>query len=381
MKVEAAVLQSSRPTVFHGGDVSAIAEEFGLRPEDLIDFSANINPAGPPQSVLSKLAEIAADPKLSSSYPEPDHRSLRRVFAAHAAVQPDNVVVANGTAALIDVTLRALKPKRCLLPVPAFGEYRRALAAAGCECIPFALDPSRNFVLDGTAFLEAMCRENCDFCIITNPHNPSGSLSAAASLVELLKRVSERSATALLDEAFIEYSMEASLTKAAATLSSTVVLRSVTKFYALAGMRVGFAVANAEIADALRAQVPPWPVSSLAVTAASEALLDLDYARRTLLDCSQEREWLATSLAQLGMRVFPSSANFLLLRTPTGPARASQLYRRLIQEHHILVRDCDSFEGLEADTFLRVAVKTREANTKLVQALRDLLGGRSEQRE
>src|SRR5712691_3970531 len=274
MKTELAFLTKSDIRAIHGGDVEAVAKMYGLRLEEILDFSANINPAGPPQRVLSRLAEAAIDIRSFAQYPEPECRALRIDFAAYAGVEPGNVVVANGTAALIDVTLRTVKPKRCLLPVPAFSEYRRALTAAGCDYIPFVLDPAKQFVLDLDAFAAVMHEKKCDFCILTNPHNPTGSVIPPASLLRLLEEAGEQQITVLQDEAFVEYAIDASLTRQAASLRNVIVLRSVTKFYALAGMRVGFGVANAQLIESLRSQVPAWPVTTLAAIAARESLAD-----------------------------------------------------------------------------------------------------------
>ena len=373
MKTETALVNESNTRPIHGGDIDAVGRMYGLRPEELLDFSASINPAGPPPGVLSKLAAALTDNRSFTQYPEPDCRSLRMDFAAYAGVDPDNVVVANGTAALIDVTLRALKPKRCLIPVPAFSEYRRATSAAGCEYLPFVLDPAKQFILDTGAFAETMDKERCDLCILTNPHNPTGSLVPPASLLRLLKKAGEQGATVLLDEAFIEYAIDATLTRAAIDLPNVVVLRSVTKFYALAGMRVGFGVANAQLIKFLRLQVPSWPVTTLAASAAMESLIDMQYAEQTRSSCTRERGFLSDALTQLGITVGPSVANFLLLKLPAGSPSADSLWERLIREHHIVVRNCSSYEGLETDKFIRVAVKDRPPNLKLIHALKSIL--------
>jgi threonine-phosphate decarboxylase len=373
MKTEPVLIAESYARPVHGGDVDAIGKMYGLRPEEILDFSANINPAGPPQRVLSRLAEAVTDIRSFAQYPEPDCRSLRIDFAEYAGVEPSNVVVANGTAALIEIALRTAKPKRCLLPVPAFSEYRRALTAAGCEYIPFVLDPAKQFVLDLDAFASVLHEKQCDFCILTNPHNPSGNLIPPASLIRFLKEANDRRINVLLDEAFIDYAIDASLTRQAACLSNVVVLRSVTKFYALAGMRVGFGIANAQLIEALWSQVPAWPVTTLAAIAARESLADVLYAEQTRSSCIDERKFLSEALAKMGIEVWPSVTNFLLLKLPTGSPSVSLSCERLIREHRIVVRNCSSYEGLDADKYMRVAVKDRAANLKLISALKSVL--------
>ncbi len=357
----------------HGGNVEQIAMAYGLRSEEIIDFSANINPAGPSLRVIARLGELCANTELISRYPDPHCRSLCETLAKYAGVQPECVVVANGSAALIDVVLRALKPKHCLLPIPAFSEYRRAILAAGCNYTSFLLDPERHFALDADAFLLASQQNDCDFCIITNPHNPSGGIISRECLLDLSRKAAANQITVLVDEAFIEYAPAASISRALGTLTNVVVLRSVTKFHALAGMRVGYALSNPELAEALRQQVPSWPVSSLAIIAASEALSDVDYAKRTRVSCEVERKQLAEMLGQLGLQVFPSAANFLLIRVAPGSPSVSSIRERLIIEHRILIRDCSSYEGLEPEVYMRLSVKDRAANMKLIQALKEVL--------
>jgi threonine-phosphate decarboxylase len=357
----------------HGGNVEQIARTYGLRPEEIIDFSANINPTGPPSRVMTRLAELSSNTELISRYPEADCHSLREALAAYVGLSSECIIVANGSAALMDVVLRALKPKRCLLPVPAFSEYRRALTASGCNYAAFVLDPNQNFTLDVDALEMAWRQNNCDLCIISNPHNPSGSVISSQSLLGLSRRAAADKVTVLVDEAFIEYAPDASISRAIPALPNVVVLRSITKFFALAGMRVGYALANRKLAAILWQQVPSWPVSSLASIAAIEALSDVEYAERTRVSCETERKWLFEMLVQLGFRVFPSAANFLLMKLPVEAPSVSFLNERLIIEHHILIRDCDSYEGLERGMYMRVAVKDDTANRKLIHALKEVL--------
>lgn len=373
MNTDFAIGLTKSPGPVHGGNVEQIARTYGLRPEGIIDFSANINPAGPPARVMARLAELSSNTELISRYPESDCRSLREAFAAYVGLSSECIVVANGSAALMDVVLRALQPRCCLLPVPAFSEYRRALTAAGCNYADFVLDPNQDFALDVDALEVAWRQNNCDLCIISNPHNPSGSVISSQSLLSLSRKAAADKVIVLLDEAFIEYTPDASISHAIAALPNVVVLRSITKFFALAGMRVGYALANRKLAAILWQQVPSWPVSSMASIAAIEALSDVDYAERTRLSCETERKRLFEMLGRLGFGVFPSAANFLLMKRPPGASSVSTLHERLLIEHRILIRDCDSYEGLEPGMYMRVAVKDGTANLKLIHALKEVL--------
>jgi len=152
-------------------------------------------------------------------------------------------------------------------------------------------------------------------------------------------------------------------------------LRSVTKFYGMPALRVGYAVSSARLAARITAQLPPWPVTTLAASAATEAVQDHGYARRTLASVSEQRRWLSQALGAIGVTVYPSAANFLLLQLPATAPRSTRIRARLITDHSVVVRDCRSFDGLSNGRFIRVAVRQRDDNERLVRALGSVLEG------
>ncbi len=363
----------------HGGDVAAIARAFGVPVDDLVDFSASINPAGPPPRVLARLAREAADPRILARYPDPDYAELRTALARHLRVAPASIVIANGSAALFTAIARAFAPATCLLPVPAFGEQPRALTAAGCAIEPFRLHASDGFLPDVDALIGALGQtigaRTPSLCLLTNPHNPSGALVSASALTRIVRAAAQASTRLVVDEAFIDYAPVDSLAEQAARLPHLIVVRSLTKFYGMPALRVGYAVSTPDAAECVGAQLPPWAVTTSAAGAAAEALADETYARNTLATVAVERAWLRDGLIATGVDVFPSAANFLLIRLADDHPAAAHVRVRLIREHHLIVRDCRSFDGLEDGRFLRVAVRTREDNHRLLHALRAILRG------
>lgn len=365
----------------HGGDVERIAREVGVSADDLLDFSANINPAGPPAAVLKRLAREAGDVRLLMRYPDIALNELRTAISTHAGVATANIVVANGAAALIDAAVRVAtaaacdrgEAARCVVPVPAFSEYRRALVAAGCKMLPLPLNRDDDFCLDVDEFAAAITRHRPAMCIITNPHNPSGALIERQALERVVHAAQDAGSILLLDEAFIDYVPNESLTGAAPHSENLIVLRSLTKFYGLPALRVGYAVASGQLAARLHTQIPSWPVTTMAAGAAVEAINDAAYAAQTLESNAQERAWLSFALkgACPGFlsNVFPSAANFLLLETASTAPTVGHLRDRLIAKHRILVRDCSTYEGLTDGRFIRVAVRDRADNERLVAAL------------
>lgn len=358
----------------HGGDLAAIGRRFGVDPAELLDFSANLNPLGPPPSLLRELAAAAADVADLGRYPDPDARPLRAALAQALAIEPEAIVVGNGAAALLGTALAALDVRRCVVPTPAFSEDRHAVTTAGARWSGLALDPARDFALAPARVLAALHGGAADACLLTNPHNPSGALAARDTVLQLAQDARACGGATIVDEAFVDYAPEASVTRDAAAGDGTgggalVTIRSLTKFFAVPALRVGYAVAPPALAARMRAALPSWPVTTLAARALGAALQDADYARRTLAANATARSLLAAELTAIGCAPYPSAANFLLMKLPARSPRAHELVRRLVLDERIVVRDCSSYEGLEAGEHVRVAIRTTEENARLVAAL------------
>lgn len=357
----------------HGGDISSVAGRYG--DGDWLDFSANINPAGPPPSVLAALRAAANDAELLVHYPSAQDRALREALSRRWGWDPAQVVIGNGAAALIEAFVRVVVPRRCLVPQPAFSEYGRALAAQGCETVALRLDPRNDFALDVDALIGTLGSAHIDACIITNPHNPSGSLTPRADVMRIVAAAREHGVALLIDEAFIDYAPHASVVRDVLSADDDVlVLRSLTKFYAIPGLRVGYGVASARFAHAVATRVPSWPVTSLAAVAAIAAIGDEGYEHASRLQNEVARIQLAQELAAAGARVLPSAANFLLIETPIASAAMTE---GLAERRRIIVRDCSTYPTLETAGFVRVAVRSDADNARLTHALRRELGSRA----
>ncbi len=360
---------------FHGGDLDRVARDYGISANRLIDFSANINPVGPPERALARLAREAANRDLLTRYPDRDYFELRRALAAMVKVPANRLIIADGAAALIMAIVRAVPRGECLVVIPAFAEYERAFRLTGWKMRPFRLDAARAFALDVDELMAALRRHRPAMCVLTNPHNPSGALTSRAQLLQLLDCARRTKTLLLIDEAFIDYAPAETLSAEAAESRQLVVLRSVTKFYGMPALRVGYAVTAPAVASRIEVELPPWPVTTLAASAAAEAVQDADYVQRTLAWVVDERRWLHDALEQIGATVYPSAANFLLVRLPAPVRSSAQVRARLISDHQIIVRDCDSFRGLSRGRFIRVALRCREENQRLVRALESILEG------
>jgi len=348
----------------HGGQLRPIADRFGVPISELLDFSANINPDGPPTAVLSGLRASLDDPSILTNYPDLNEVELRRSLAHYVGVPSRSIAVANGFVPLLDAALRALSVHNCLVPVPAFVEYRRTLERSRVEMIPHILNSGFDFNCDPSDLFAG----SCDAILMANPQNPSGVLFSREKVCRIVSLASKRSINVFLDEAFVDYSPENSLASEVDRFPNLIVFRSVTKFFGMAGLRVAYAVARPDVCERVRESIPPWSVTTLASLAVELALQDETYRRRAITINSERRDRMQTAIRRLGIHVYPSVANFLLLRLP-GSVDSGQLWERLILKHHIVLRLCSNYEGLE-DGHLRAAVLADGENERLVNALR-----------
>jgi threonine-phosphate decarboxylase len=353
----------------HGGDVWQVSEELGTPALDLLDFSANINPRGLPPKARERLANDASDARLLSFYPDPSARGLRKALSEHLGVTADAILVGPGAESLLAPILRYLHPKQALVPIPAFSEYRAACEQLRIEFTPFPLQRAESFRTPVERLCQRIQSESPDLVLLNNPHNPSGAMLRQHEVQCVLAATTSSSATLLLDEAFIDYVPQASLVREAAKQPHLIVLRSLTKFYGCPALRVGYAVAHPDTIRAIQSLLPTWPVTQLAMDALAEAVADRDYVEASLSENAAERERLTNSLRSLDLFVFPSAANYLFLELREDMPSAAELRSRLLVTHRILIRNCDSYEGLAPGRYVRVAIRNHEENCHLIQAL------------
>jgi threonine-phosphate decarboxylase len=359
------------PLPVHGGQLRQIAARYGISTERLIDFSANINPAGPPRSVQAAIRRALEDPENLTRYPDLELVDLKQAIADCTDVQPGDIAVANGFVPLLEAALRSLKIERCLLPVPSFSEYRTALEKANIGVARYRLSPEDDFRYEPDTILRASLDQSCGAILLANPQNPSGALCDVGIMQKLIETAAQRNITVLLDEAFIDYCPLDSSIRLAVKQTNAVIFRSVTKFFAVPGLRVAYAVGNSSRVHAMNHIISPWPITSFASNAVCAALRDGVYAVESRLINDRRRLWLERELARLKIATYPSSANFLLLRFPQE-VNVNGLWQRMIVEEQIVLRSCANFEGL-ATEHLRIAVRSEEENERLIGSLERVL--------
>jgi threonine-phosphate decarboxylase len=351
----------------HGGQLRQIAARFGIPAEQLLDFSANINPAGPPPSVLTAIRGALERSSTLATYPDLELVELKLAIAKCAGVQLENVSVANGFVPLLEAALRSLKIKRCFLPVPSFGGYRNALENVSAAVTPYRLSSDKQFRYEPDAILNTILEHSCDAFLLGNPQNPSGAVCDAGSMQRLIDIAAQHSVTVLLDEAFIDYCPAASWTHRCAEQANVIVFRSVTKFFAIPGLRVAYAIGKSSTVDAMNCFIAPWPITNFAADAVCAALADESYAEESRLTNERRRLAMESELARLNIVTYPSHANFLLMRFP-AEVDVTRLWEKMIVTEQIVLRSCANFEGL-AQGHLRAAVRSESENERLVRGL------------
>lgn len=355
--MEQKYLSSYQPS--HGGNIEWAAAIAGCLPSEILDFSASINPLGIPASVM----QVLRSPHILEQihhYPDPTYTRLRQAIAKYHQVAPDWVMPGNGAAELLTWACRELAALDMVkLPVPAFTDYLRALRAAGANFEKVSIELG-NEIEDPVDF-----NRKSIGILLNNPHNPTGRVYQRHQLMPLLAHYD----LVVIDEAFMDF-LTPSESQSAIDLveqhPNLVILRSLTKFYALPGLRIGYAISQPDRLRTWQTWRDPWSVNCLAMEAAIAALADREFQHKTW-------QWLPTARAHLyeHLERIPSispmmgAANFLLVRSehPVLPLRD-----RLLSEHHILIRDCLSFPEL-GDRYFRLCVRTIEEQKKLLQGI------------
>lgn len=342
--------------VAHGAKLLEGAEAGGKKEEEMLDFSVSLNPLGMPG--LKKILTNAC--KSISDYPDNRYLRFKKAAADHLNVLPENIVPGSGSTELIRLFAETVieKGDNVIIPSPTFGEYE-------FQCRLFGA----NIKYSDLKELEP---KGCKAVFLCNPNNPTGRLIKRRDVIDMAEKCASKEAFLFVDEAFIELSNpRESVADFAASNDFVIVLRSLTKTYAIPGLRVGFAVASPDLAWLLNNIRLPWNLNSIA-QAVGEHLLknNKKYIRRSLGLIGKERNWLTSKLGSVrGLKPYPSDANFILVDAGEFAMGSGELAQRMLR-HGIILRDCASF-GLE--NHIRVAVRRRSENVRLISALSEVL--------
>ncbi|MGF1494379.1 MAG: threonine-phosphate decarboxylase CobD [Microcoleaceae cyanobacterium] len=359
----------------HGGNLDWAASVAGCSPTDILDFSASINPLGPPKSAITAIKTNLSQLNL---YPEPEYRELRHALAQfHASVDPDWILPGNGAAELLTWVGRELAQLEAVnLLTPAFADYRRSLRAFGAKVVDCSIGTFESDQLQDRPQAIDSLIEKLHYhplfdmgILLNNPHNPTGWLF----LREALKPYLNDFTLVVVDEAFMDFlppDQQHSLIELVTEFENLVILRSLTKFYSLPGLRLGYVITHPDRIRRWQKWRDPWPVNSLASAAGAAVLQDKAFQQKTWNWLTTARPKLLEGLSQLpGLYPYTATANFVLVHSQKS---VSKLQIKLLKHHQILIRDCLSFPEL-GDHYFRVAIRTEVENQKLLDALAAVL--------
>jgi threonine-phosphate decarboxylase len=356
----------------HGGNIAEVRDRYALDANAILDFSANINPLGMPDSVRNTI--LSGLPTVLH-YPDPECRRLRRKLAEHLKVKEASVLVGNGSTELMFLAARALLRSTACVIDPTFTEYRRAVEYAGRHCVSIVASDSCDFHISGD--LVARAARNGKMVFACNPNNPTGAIIKGSEILATATRFAD--VFFVVDEAFCDFlanEAEASIVKLASNTRNIIVLRSLTKFYAIPGLRLGYAVAHEKNVRQMLRFKEPWSVNSLAEAAGCAALEDMEFARRTRESVAVWKDELADAIGRIsGLQPLRPSVNFVLTKIVQEGVNVRTLQEELLPKG-ILIRNCGNFPGLD-ERYFRVAVRTPEENERLVEALRAAMEGRA----
>lgn len=345
----------------HGGDWAGYRAEFGC---DALDFSANVSPLGLPAGVAAAITNALPT---ADRYPDPLCRELRAALAGAEGVPADWILCGNGAADLIFRLALAVRPRRALLPAPTFAEYEAALQTVGCAVQRVFLREENEFAVT-EEFIDAVTPET-DIVFLCQPNNPTGQVTPPALVEHLVRRCAECGAVLVVDECFLDFLPDRDAWTAKQLLRDApqlIILKAFTKLYAMAGVRLGYALCgDAALLEKMRGAGQPWAVSSLAQAAGLAALQETAYAGAVRALIAEQRPRMAAGLRALGLRVMDGQANYLLFRAT--PDFGEKLRRR-----GAVVRSCANYPGLDA-AWYRTAVRTAEENTRLLQIMGEIL--------
>ena len=344
-----------RNAYVHGGDI--------YRNRISLDFSVNVNPLGTPEAVKEAVREAAEQ---LSAYPDPYCMALREKLSESLGIPADRILTGNGAAELIYQFVFALQPKHALLPVPSFADYEAALSAAGCVPEYYELLREEGFAL--TERILPAITEETELLMLASPNNPTGRLIDRGLLMKILERCRKTGTRLFLDECFGELTEPETPSLAGKLMPGDPVclLRAFTKTYAMAGVRLGYAVCpDPGVTDRICLMSQPWNVSSPAQAAGLAALQCSGFAEKARKLIAEEKRYLVRELQALGISVLTGDANFLFL------SGVPALYDGLLKRG-ILIRNCENYRGLRSGD-CRIAVRTHEENTALIEAIREVL--------
>jgi threonine-phosphate decarboxylase len=361
-----------RRFVSHGGDIWGFSRKHNIPLEEVLEFSGPINFMGPPPKAVES---VKANARLIKFYPDPNPVEFKASIAKYVGhgVKAENILLGNGSIELIYMITEALPQVfKAIIPVPSFSEYEKAALRVGGE-VTFVQLPA-DFSMDQEKIKAAVTEDTKIMCIC-NPHSPSGRLYTKDEVMELVEFCQKKNIIFSIDENYIEFAEEGEQNTVAGMVKdydNLFVIRSVTKFFGMAGLRFGYAVAATNLIDKLETVRQPWSMNGLVNTTTLAAFSDTEFIKSTKETINKNKAQLAKDLSLIeGLQVHPSTTNFLLIKIVNRKITSTML-KELLAKQKILVRDCCTFMGMD-DSYIRITVRSAKDNQILVETIKKVM--------
>ena len=352
----------------HGGNIYEVALERNIIMEEILDFSANINPLGIPNSLKEALINNI---HMIERYPDPEYKALIKTIADYHGIDPRWISVGNGATELIFALAACLNSKNSLILAPTFSEYERALLKSGSEVQYYYLKEENDFQIDEG--FKKLLNSEIDLVVLCNPNNPTGQFLKRSQVMEILQHCREYGIRLVIDEAFIDFvegGEEETMISCMHEYNHLYVIRALTKFFAIPGLRLGYAVtANENMLGRIHDNREPWTINSFAALAGEIVLKDKEYIQDTKNWLSREKDKLFKELDAIkGIKAYKPEANYIFFSYNKG----ERCLKEALLEKKILIRSCANYKNL-TDRFYRIAIKDQDSNERLIQSLKEVI--------
>ncbi|OOM07400.1 threonine-phosphate decarboxylase CobD [Clostridium saccharobutylicum] len=346
----------------HGGNIKEISRQNGIDYNNIIDFSANINPLGMPVCVKSAIIEGLQQ---IEKYPDITYFELKNAIADFENINKDHIILGNGAAEVLFNIVRGINPKNSLILAPTFSEYEEAITSVSGSITSYVLKEEKNFEIQEDIL--NYINEDLNLICICNPNNPTGVVTSKEILEKILIKSKSNDVMLLIDESFLDFIEEdLSMMEYVKDYKNLIIIKSLTKFFALPGIRIGYGICSDEtFLEKINKIIPAWNINIFAEIATKECLKDEKYIKTTLEFIRNEKQYVYNELKKIKqIKVYKPSANFILLRTKDKVDLKQNLLK-----NNILIRSCSNYEGLN-ENYYRIAIRSRDENTKLMKYIK-----------
>lgn len=357
---------------FHGSDLEKIEAIYGIKKEEIVSFSSNVNPLGISYKLRSTLSDRL---DAITTYPEREYTKLRACISEYTHAQMDHIIVGNGTSELISLFIQTQHPKKALILGPTYSEYEREIGLAGGVSKYYPLDEENDFELDVNAFC-AHLNDSIDLLVLCSPNNPTSTAITRKQMRKILDTCLRHGIFVMIDETYAEFAdnePEISCIKLTNYYNNLIILRGTSKFFSAPGLRLGYAITgNRDVWKSINTRKNPWTINSLAEIAGQLMFLDREYIQQTKELISSERDRLYQELSTWEhVKVFKPCGNFMLMKILKEDVTSDMLFEHCIKQK-MMIRDCSSFPFLD-NSYVRFCFMKPEDNDRLLRAFAELL--------